>query len=509
MQMELSSEQQVLIDDKNKLNETSLERYRLAGQIAQTGLVFIQQLLKNSFEDQRSIGEICRLGDAFLQRATGNVFKKQKIEEKGIALPVQIEKNEFVCSVSPEEGDVFQGGFLSEGDVVKITLGVHIDGYTAQASHTFVMRDFEDDATSNSPEPLTGSKADAICAAYIGTEAVISLLSLVLTPNASIAAAGDGQITGQKIKSLVEKIATIFRVKVAPGSKVRRGRRFLAGQSDIVEENDFKGVTWDEASEEARAFDSISQANSTNTEVSINKNDINNDNDFAVKEGEVWLVDLQMAATEGQKGIIKTNEFSGYGTAPVKPSIYSRDYSVQYGLKINASRNLLSKSAALTSVYPFKLSYVTENSSELAQAKLGLAELVQHHIFVPQPIKTASFVPLDVFLHGNPSQKEIRKASKPVSVVREMSTVVLIPGTQSHSGFAELVRLTGGSKTAPAPWVHSGYEITDPTISELLEFKRNKKLHGINYQDVQPSKFDYDEMIASLLKTNEEAMELD
>lgn len=496
MQMELTSDQRVLIDDKNKLNETSLERYRLAGQIAQTGLVFVQELLKNNHEAERSVGEICRLGDAFLQKATGNVFKRQKVEEKGIALPVQIEKDEFVSSVAPEEGDVFQGGFLKEGDVAKITLGVHIDGYTAQVSHSFVIRDRDQDLRQE-PQPLVGTKADAVCAAYIATEAVISLLSLVLTPNATIAA-GEGPITGQKIRTLVEKIATIFRVKVAPGSRVRRVRRFLAGQSDVVQENDFKGVTWDEAVEEQRALSSISK-----TEEKALSNELaENDDDFAVQEGEVWLVDLRMAATEGKKGVLRTTEFTGYGGDTIKPTIYSRDYAVQYGLKINAARTLLSKSAALTSVYPFKLSYVAE---DVASAKLGLSEIVQHHIFVPQPIKTAEFVPLDLFVNGNPSYRDIKKASKPVPVAREMSTIVLLPGAESHSGFSELIRLTGGNKTAPPSWVHSNYEITDPTINELLQFRANKKLHGINFQDVQPSKFD----MTDAIKPIDNSMDLD
>ncbi|KAA8905027.1 hypothetical protein TRICI_005355 [Trichomonascus ciferrii] len=496
MQMELTSDQRVLIDDKNRLNETSLERYRLAGQIAQTGLVFVQGLLKNNHEAERSVGEICRLGDAFLQKATANVFKRQKVEEKGIALPVQIEKDEFVCSVAPEEGDVFQGGFLKEGDVAKITLGVHIDGYTAQVSHSFVIRDRDQDLRQE-PQPLVGTKADAVCAAYIATEAVISLLSLVLTPNATIAA-GEGPITGQKIKTLVEKIATIFRVKVAPGSRVRRVRRFLAGQSDVVQENDFKGVTWDEAVEEERALSRIHKP-----EESSLSNEFADD--FAVQEGEVWLVDLRMAATEGKNGVVKTTEFTGYGADTVKPSIYSRDYAVQYGLKINAARTLLSRSAALTSVYPFKLSYVAENASDLASAKLGLSELVQHHIFVPQTIRTAEFVPLDLFVNGNPSYRDIKKASKPVPVAREMSTIVLLSAAESHSGFSELIRLTGGNKTAPPSWVHSNYEVTDPTINELLQFKANKKLHGINFQDVQPSKFD----MAEAIKPIDNSMDLD
>ena len=52
-------------------------------------------------------------------------------------------------------------------------------------------------------------------------------------------------------------------------------------------------------------------------------------------------------------------------------SVYSRDYSVTYGLKLQASRQMLTKSAAVTSVYPFKLSHVVDDELTMNQAKLG------------------------------------------------------------------------------------------------------------------------------------------
>lgn len=47
---------------------------------------------------------------------------------------------------------------LTEGDVVKIDLGCHLDGYIAQAAHTIVA---SDDPNSK----VTGRKADVILAA--------------------------------------------------------------------------------------------------------------------------------------------------------------------------------------------------------------------------------------------------------------------------------------------------------------------------------------------------------
>uniref|UniRef100_A0A060T8A8 Probable metalloprotease ARX1 n=1 Tax=Blastobotrys adeninivorans TaxID=409370 RepID=A0A060T8A8_BLAAD len=506
MEIELA-DQKVLLDDKNVLNASVLEKYRLAGQIAQTGLVFVQTLVHENEEAERSVGEICRLGDAFLRRATGNAFKKQNVKERGIALPVQIEKTNFVSGVAPEEEDSFQGGRLNEGDIVKITLGVHIDGYTAQASHTTVVRSRESDLSApNGPQPLTGTNADAVCAAYIASEAVICLLGLCLNPNAPLAAASTGSVNGRMIRQLVEKIAATFRVKVCPGSRVRRVRRFLAGQNDLVQEADYKGVDWIQEKEEQRTMARLRHSSPDGEEPS-NEVAIAED-DFQVEAGEAWLVDIRMAGTQGKQGIIRFKDYYDDSGTVARAAVYSRDYGVQYGLKLSASRSLLSKSAAITSVYPFKLSYVAETPSELASSRLGLSELVHHHIFVPHSIKTAEFVPLELFANTtNPTSKEIRQATQRVDIAREMSTVVLASGEQTTSGFPEVVRLTGGNRSAPAPWVHSAYEITDATIRELLDMRSNKKVHGIGFQDLQPSKINMTEAIAPIVVDN--TMEVD
>lgn len=516
MQLELTSEQKTLISEKNIFTEQVLQKYRLAGQIVQTGLVFIQILLLED-NSERSVGDICRLGDLFLQRTTSESYRKHKaIQEKGIALPVQIEKEDFVSGVSPEKNDVFQGGYIGFGDIVKITLGVHIDGYTVQASHTVVIRDGKSDAqlladqSSSILQPLQGAEADAICACHIATEAVLNLLSLALRPDIP-AIASLGQVTGSRIKKLVESIASMFRVKIVPGSRVRRVRRFLAGQSHVVKENDFKGVEWNEQEEEQNEIITLmAKKKNDNTQVSTNVEEEDFSDDFVVSEGEVWLIDIQMAATGGKKGVIRLNEFKGYDSDSVKPSIYSRDFTIQYGLKLNSSRSVLSKSASSTSVYPFKLSYLADNEEELRTVRLGLSEIVQHHMFVPHEIKTAVFIPTDAFVNGNPSSKEIKRASTPVNVAREMCTVMLVPAVKSLSGSPEIIRLTGGSKTASPSWVHSNYEITDEQIAQLLQFRREKRIHGINFQEVQASKVNLQQTLTLLASTIETAeMDLD
>jgi len=77
-----------------------------------------------------------------------------------------ISVNNVVGHYSPEAGDT---AVLKDGDVVKIDLGVHLDGYIAVAAHTIIVG-------NSQGKPTTGKAADAICAAHIAGDAVLRLL---------------------------------------------------------------------------------------------------------------------------------------------------------------------------------------------------------------------------------------------------------------------------------------------------------------------------------------------
>ena len=76
-------------------------------------------------------------GDSRLVEETSKAFKKDKKLVKGIAFPTCISVNNCICHFSPltTEPDVT----LADGDLVKIDLGAHIDGFIAVVAHTLVV----------------------------------------------------------------------------------------------------------------------------------------------------------------------------------------------------------------------------------------------------------------------------------------------------------------------------------------------------------------------------------
>lgn len=62
--------------------------------------------------------------------------KKSKKLERGIAFPTCISVNHVMGHYSPMQDESVP---LVDGDVAKIDLGCHLDGFVAQAAHTVVV----------------------------------------------------------------------------------------------------------------------------------------------------------------------------------------------------------------------------------------------------------------------------------------------------------------------------------------------------------------------------------
>lgn len=95
------------------------------------------------------------------------VFKKEKEIKKGIAFPTCLSVNNCICHFSPTKND--PDYILKEGDVVKIDLGAHIDGFIAVAAHTVVAR-------ADQSAKVSGRAADVILATYWASQAALRLL---------------------------------------------------------------------------------------------------------------------------------------------------------------------------------------------------------------------------------------------------------------------------------------------------------------------------------------------
>lgn len=143
--------------------DSVVTKYKMASEM-------INKILKEVLDksvDGASVLAICEFGDQRIEEETAKVFKKEKELHKGIAFPTCVSVNNCICHFSPlkSENDVT----LKTGDVIKVDLGAHVDGYIAVVAHTHVIGASKDN-------PVTGKMADAMLAAYYASEVASRLV---------------------------------------------------------------------------------------------------------------------------------------------------------------------------------------------------------------------------------------------------------------------------------------------------------------------------------------------
>lgn len=109
--------------------------------------------------------ELCLWADSQIYEELAKVYNKKPVF-KGLAFPTTISANEVCGFFAPLQED---STLIKEGDLVKVELGVHVDGFAAFVAHTVVVQ-------SDKNAPITGKKADVILAAYKAAQAALRLI---------------------------------------------------------------------------------------------------------------------------------------------------------------------------------------------------------------------------------------------------------------------------------------------------------------------------------------------
>jgi curved DNA binding protein len=111
-------------------------KYMEASRIANAAL----QLAIEKCIPDADVHEVCQLVDAYVEEQTGKLYNKKGANkqqiEKGIGFPSCISVNELCGHFSPLANESSK---LKDGDLAKIDLAVHIDGYIAAAAHTVLI----------------------------------------------------------------------------------------------------------------------------------------------------------------------------------------------------------------------------------------------------------------------------------------------------------------------------------------------------------------------------------
>lgn len=284
-----------------------VDKYRAAANIANETLESLIPLIQQG----KKIVELCATGDQIIEEKVASIYnsKKQKVE-KGIAFPTCISVNNCVGHFSPFSDDTT---VLKEGDIVKIDLGVHIDGFISTCAHTVICPPSEGEVQST-----TGRAADVICAAYFAAECAHRLVR----PGG----------TNTEVTKAIAEVASVFKCTPVEGVLSHQMKRYVIDGSKVIISKETKEQQVEEVTFEVN---------------------------------EVYEIDIVMSTGEGkpQQGDART-------------TVYKRDVNHNYGLRRTTSRQLFSEITKRFSATPFTLRAFDEKKARSGILELVQHELV-------------------------------------------------------------------------------------------------------------------------------------
>jgi len=266
-----------------------LAKYRLAAEIANRTLKMLMEQCKVGMK----ILDLCELGDRTIVEECAKVHNKGKAKveakDKGVAFPTCISVNEIAGHNSPPLGDETT---LADGDLVKIDLSVHIDGWIASVAHTLCVA--EDPAA-----PIEGRKGAVVMAAAVAAEGLFAALK----PGVSNAS----------LPPIFENAAKAFGVNVVEGVLSHQTKRFVIDGNKVI-------------------ISKVVPGEQTVDEDTFEVND-------------VLAVDIMMSTGEG-----KPQEKD-----EKKQMVFKRAVDQNYNLKMKVSREIFSKITSMHPTLPFTL----------------------------------------------------------------------------------------------------------------------------------------------------------
>jgi len=268
-------------------NDLVVTKYKVAAEIVNKALTAV---VEKAIVDANVL-ELCEIGDNIIITETNSVFKKEKEMRRGIAFPTCISINNCICHFSPLKSDPEVK--LKQGDLIKIDMGGHIDGYIAVVAHSLIVGASKD-------SPVTGPAADCMHAAYQAAQVALRL----------VVPGGENEA----VTDAVQKVAESYKCKPVAGMLSHELKQFrIDGDKTIIQ--------------------NPTEQQKKNHEKC----------EFAVNE--VYAVDVIISTGEG-----KGKELDS------KSTIYKKTEEV-YQLKMKASRAVLSDVDKKFGVMPFTLRY--------------------------------------------------------------------------------------------------------------------------------------------------------
>ncbi|KAF9302820.1 Proliferation-associated protein 2G4 [Mortierella antarctica] len=292
--------------DNNLADPTVIAKYRLAADIAQDALTKVVARVAEGVV----VSELCAFGDEIILSYTSKVYNKNSVE-KGIAFPTMVSVNDCVEYYSPT-GDAGDDYVLKQGDVVKIELGAHIDGYMATNGHTVVIN-------ANPAQPILGRAADVVCAAHFAAEAALRLMKI-----------GNSNV---QVQEAIAEAAALFNCSPVVGTASNEIKRYVIATEKMI----------------------LNVPDEENRPVQ----------DFIFSANEAYTLNILISTGDGS-----CREGAG------KPTVYARNVHQNYNLKLKSARAAFNEISTEFGVFPFTTRALENKRHRLGVTELASHQLL-------------------------------------------------------------------------------------------------------------------------------------
>eukprot|EP00210_Caulerpa_lentillifera_P001024 g987.t1 len=269
-------------------NSDVVTKYKAAAEICNNAITEITKAI----QPEARIVDLISKGNQFVEERISRIFKGKNIE-KGIAFPVCISLNNVVGNYCPLESDLV----LKEGDLVKIDLGVHIDGFIAIQAGTLQVQN------PTVPVPIKDRVGDLIQATRTAYQVALRLIR------------PGKRISG--VSPVLTRVAELFGCQLVEGVMTHQLKRFVIDGNKCV-------------------------LNKTSPEHRVD------DDEF--EENEVYAVDIVMSTGDGKTRMLDEKE----------TMIYKRALDREYNLRLKAARFVFTEINRRFPTMPFTIGALTD-----------------------------------------------------------------------------------------------------------------------------------------------------
>jgi len=357
---------QMEVEEKDISSPDVVDKYKVAGDISTRVMHSILEYIKPGM----SVVDVCTFGDKMILDLTGKSYQKLK-KNKGIGFPTCISVNNCAGHMSPLPEDAAQVPLLKAGDLVKIDLGAHIDGFVGQCAHTWII------PTEGQTEPFTGKMADVVCAAYYASECALHLLQ-------------PGR-TNTEVTKMIKAVADCFHVNPVEAVLSHQMKQNCIDANNVI----------------------------------LNREEVDQHvEEFKFDVGQVYGIDILMSTGEG-----KTRETT------FRTTVFKRALDRNYQLKLAAARQIFGEINQKAPALPFSLTCLDEKKRRLGITEIVKHELVDSYPvlferegeFIAQFKFTVMILPSGTEKLGQNNPFPLPAVSSQYSITEEIQNCIALP----------------------------------------------------------------------------------